>query len=151
MRYIGVIIIIAVIAGGAPFGCAKPPVRTVEKGAVKVTWEFHRVERDSEPYTEAVLLINWANAHRHLIGVFYGKVRKIMSASEITPELVGGTISGFVTVNMGRGSEVIVRFNERDMMLIVAERQWSESLPPGSFRVIKTIPVPEMKQEETGF
>ncbi|HQL83728.1 MAG TPA: hypothetical protein PK307_16125, partial [Spirochaetota bacterium] len=76
---------------------------------------------------------------------------KIMSASEITPELVGGTISGFVTVNMGRGSEVIVRFNERDMMLIVAERQWSESLPPGSFRVIKTIPVPEMKQEETGF
>jgi hypothetical protein len=28
---------------------------------------------------------------------------------------------------------------------------WSESLPPGSFRVIKTIPVPELKSEQTGF
>ena len=78
-------------------------------------------------------------------------MRKILSPSEITPEMVGGTISGFVTVNHGRGSEVIVRYNEREMMLLVAERLWSESLPPGSFRVIKIIPVPEMRKEETGF
>ncbi len=145
------IMVAAVVAFGAATGCAKAPVRTVEEGTVKITWEFNRVERDSEPYTEAVLVINGANAHRHEIGVFYGKVRKILSSSEITPEMVGGTISGFVTVNRGRGSEVIVRYNEREMMLHVAERMWNESLPPGSFRVIKSIPVPEMKKEETGF
>lgn len=141
----------AVIAVGSAWGCAKAPVRIVEEGTLKVSWEFNRVERDSEPYTEAVLVINGAGAHRHVIGVFYGKVRKILSPSEITPEMIGGTISGFVTVNTGRGSEVIVRYNEREAMLIVAERMWSESLPPGSFRVIKTIPVPEMRKEQTGF
>lgn len=146
-----IMVMLLAAACGAALGCAKAPVRAVERGHVHVTWEFNRVERESEPYTEAAIIINGANAHRHVIGVFYGKVRKIMSPSEITPEMVGGTISGFVTVNNGRGSEIIVRYNEKDMLLIVAERLWSESLPPGSFRVIKTIPVPEMKDEQTGF
>jgi hypothetical protein len=146
-----IIFLAAWVAVAAALGCAKAPVRAAADGPLAVSWEFNRADRDGEPYTEAMLLISGSNAHKHVIGVFYGRVRKILSPAEITPEMVGGTISGFVTVNDGRGSEVIVRYNERDMMLIVAERLWNEKLPPGSFRVVKTIPVPEMKQEKTGF
>lgn len=142
---------IAVLAAGAFTGCAKAPVRSVPEGQLTVSWEFNRADKDTGPYTEAVLVINGSNAHRHVIGVFYGRVRKILSPAEISPEMVGGTLSGFITVNDGRGSEVIVRYNEQEMKLIVAERLWNEKLPPGSFRVINVIPVPEMKQEKTGF
>jgi hypothetical protein len=65
--------------------------------------------------------------------------------------MIGGTISGFITNYQGRGHEVIVRYNEHLQRLIVAERQWSEKLPSGSFGVIKNIPVPELSRERTGF
>jgi len=151
MKYSFLVLLITSVAVAAALGCAKAPVRNAQEGPLSVTWEFNRADRDGEPYTDAVLVITGSNARKHKIGTFYGRVRKILSPAEISPEMVGGTLSGFITANEGRGSEVIVRYNEQNMILIVAERQWNEKLPPGSFRVTRTIPVPEMRQEKTGF
>ncbi|MBN2158462.1 MAG: hypothetical protein JW807_03630 [Spirochaetes bacterium] len=139
----------ASFAGGCA-GCHKEQ-QAGAPGRLFVTWEFKSADREAEPYTEAALVINGNRYHRHVIGVFYGKVRKILKPEEITRELIGGTISGFVTVGDRQGHEVIVRYNERLARLIVAEREWSERLPPGAFRVIKNIPVPELRNEDTGF
>ncbi|MBN1497102.1 MAG: hypothetical protein JXA07_10060 [Spirochaetes bacterium] len=135
-------------------GCIKSvreDVREAPEGRLFVTWEFTSVDRDGDPYTQAALVINGKQTHRHVVGVFYGRVRKILKPEEINRQMIGGTISGFVTSNEGRGHEVIVRYNETVHRLIVAERQWSEHLPAGSFGVIKNIPVPDLKKEETGF
>jgi hypothetical protein len=150
------IVIIAVIAASGLFaaGCSKSvreAPRTERQDGIYVTWEFSSADRDGEPYTEATLIVNGSRAHRHMIGVFYGRVRKILSPAEINREMVGGTLSGFITNNGGRGHEVLVRYNEQLQRLIVAERQWSEKLPAGSYRVIKNIPVPEMSKEKIGF
>lgn len=135
-------------------GCAKKVRETQpaeRQDGLFVTWEFTAVDRDGEPWTEAALIINGSQQHKHRVGVFYGKVRRILSAAEINPEMTGGTLSGFITVNRGRGQEVIVRYNEQLQRLIVAERPWGGSLPAGPYRGIKNIPVPEMKKEKIGF
>jgi hypothetical protein len=132
-------------------GCKKN-VRTSETvDSIVITWEFTSVDKEGDPYTEAALIINGNQFHKHQIGIFYGRVRKILKPEEINREMIGGTISGFVTNYHGRGHEVIVRYNEHLQRLIVAERQWSEKLPLGSFGVIKNIPVPELSRERTGF
>ncbi len=131
-------------------GCATT-VREEPQSGLFVTWEFAAVDRDGEPWTEATLIVNGSLQHRHRVGVFYGKVRRILSAAEINPEMTGGTLSGFVTVNRGRGQEVIVRYNEQLHRLTVAERPWGGSLPAGPYRGIKNIPVPDMKKEKIGF
>lgn len=151
---IALIALIAVIAVCATaIGCRKS-VRAdapEERGPLFVTWEFKSVDQGAEPYTEASLVINGNQLHRHLIGVFYGRVRRILKPEEINKQMIGGTISGFATSYEGRGHEVIVRYNEAVQRLVVAERQWSEHLPAGSFGVIKNIPVPDLKKEATGF
>ena len=135
-------------------GCAKT-VRTEKpeerQDALYVTWEFTAADREGEPWTEASLIINGSRQHKHQVGVFYGKVRRILSAAEINPEMTGGTLSGFITVNRGRGHEVIVRYNEQLHRLTVAERPWGGALPAGPYRSVKTIPVPEMRKEKIGF
>ena len=118
---------------------------------LSVSWEFHRIDREDGPYTTATLIISGRLSHRHEAGEFYGRVRRILSPSEISRDMVGGTISGFITVNEGRGQEVIVRYNEERRILVVAQREWREHMPLGSYRVVKIIPVPQLKQEETGF
>lgn len=118
---------------------------------LSVSWEFHRADKEEGPYTTATLVISGRSSHRHEAGEFYGRVRRVMSASEISRDMVGGTISGFITVNEGRGHEVIVRYNEDRQILVIAQREWREHMPLGSFRVVKIIPVPKLKQEETGF
>jgi hypothetical protein len=153
MRRVIVIMLAAAACALAP-GCGKSAQvnRAPElRGPVFVTWEFKSADRGGDPFTEAALVINGSQYHRHVIGVFYGRVRRILKQDEITREMIGGTISGFVTNYQGRGHEVIVRYNEELQRLIVADRQWSDKLPPGSFSVIKNIPVPEMKREQTGF
>ena len=147
-----------VVAATAACMCASRCKKNVREAplverqdAIYVTWEFSSADRDGEPYTEASLIINGSREHRHRIGVFYGRVRKILSPGEINREMVGGTISGFVTNHQGRGCEVIVRYNEQIQRLIVAERPWSEKLPAGSYGVIKNIPVPELRREKIGF
>jgi hypothetical protein len=132
--------------------CCKKTVREPERvDSIVVTWEFISVDKNGDPYTEAALIINGNQFHKHQVGVFYGRVRKILKPEEINREMIGGTISGFITNYQGRGHEVIVRYNEHLQRLIVAERQWSEKLPSGSFGVIKNIPVPELSRERTGF
>lgn len=151
-----IIALVAGIAVAAMFaaGCKKnvreAPV-TERQNAIYVTWEFSSADRDGEPYTEAALVVNGSQAHKHQIGVFYGRVRKILSPGEINREMVGGTLSGFVTSHGGRGHEVLVRYNEQLQRLIVAERQWNDKLPAGPYRGIKNIPVPEMRKEKIGF
>lgn len=143
------IIIICLIATGCKKQVREKQVIVPE--SITVSWEFKSIDKDSEPYTEATLVINGSQAHKHQIGVFYGRVRKILSQVEINKEMIGGTISGFITVGSGRGHEIIVRYNEELQRLIVAERIWNEKLPAGSFRGIKSIPVPEMRKNQTGF
>jgi hypothetical protein len=132
-------------------GCKKNMREPERVDAIVVTWEFKSVDKDGDPYTEAALIINGNQIHKHQIGIFFGRVRKILKPEEINREMIGGTISGFITNYQGRGHEVIVRYNEHLQRLIVAERQWSEKLPTGSFGVIKNIPVPELSKERTGF
>jgi hypothetical protein len=135
-------------------GCKKnvrEQVREERRGPLVVTWEFKSVDRGEDPYTEASLIINGSQMHKHMVGVFYGRVRGIFKPEEINKQMIGGTISGFTTSYRGRGHEVIVRYNEEAQRLIVAERQWNEKLPTGSFGPIKNIPVPELKKEQTGF
>jgi len=154
MRYSIAIIAAVTAAGLCVAGCKKnvrEAPRVERQDAIFVTWEFSSADRDGDPYTEAALIINGSREHRHRIGVFYGRVRKILSPGEINREMMGGTISGFVTNHQGRGSEVIVRYNEQVQRLIVAERPWSEKLPAGSYGVIKNIPVPELRKEKIGF
>jgi hypothetical protein len=149
-----IMLVLAAAACAFAAGCGKsaPASRVPElQGPVVVTWEFKSADRGDDPYTEAALVINGSQYHRHVIGVFYGRVRRVLKQEEITRELIGGTISGFMTNYKGRGHEVIVRYNEEEQRLIVADRPWNEKLPPGSFSVIKNIPVPEMKKERTGF
>jgi hypothetical protein len=150
VMFIAAIAFAASLCTGGCAGCEKEK-RAEETGRVFVTWEFKSADRGAEPYTEAALVINGNKYHRHVIGVFLGRVRRILKPEEITREMIGGTISGFVTVAEGQGHEVIVRYNEQLDRLIVAEREWNEKLPPGAFRVIKNIPVPEMRKEDTGF
>jgi len=135
--------------------CCKKPVRDEQPaerhGSLIITWEFKSIDKDAEPYTAATLIINGGTLYQHHIGEYYGKVRRILKPDEIHREMIGGTISGFITNNKGRGHEVIVRYNETLHKLIVAEREWSDKLPPRPFGVIKTIPVPELRKERTGF
>jgi hypothetical protein len=154
MKRIIVIVLSIIISGGFAAGCKKNVRETPlaeRQDAIYVTWEFTSADRDGEPYTEASLIINGSREHRHRIGVYYGRVRRILSPGEINREMLGGTLSGFITNGGGRGHEVIVRYNEQLQRLIVAERQWSEKLPAGSYAVVKSIPVPEMKKEKIGF
>jgi hypothetical protein len=132
-------------------GCKKNIREPERVDSIVVTWEFKSVDKDGDPYTEAALIINGNQIHKHQIGIFYGRVRRILKPEEVNREMIGGTISGFITNYQGRGHEVIVRYNEHLQRLIVAERQWSEKLPSGSFSVIKSIPVPELSKERTGF
>ncbi len=138
----------------ATAGCAKSAreeVREERPARLFVTWEFSSVDQGGEPYTEAALVINGNRLHRHVIGVFYGRVRKIFKPEEFNRQMIGGTLSGFTTSNEGRGHEVVVRYNEAAQRLVVAERQWSEHLPAAPFGPIKSIPVPDLKDEQTGF
>jgi hypothetical protein len=154
MKQIISILLVTVLAGGFAAGCCKK-VREVPRAerqdAIYVTWEFTSADKDGEPYTEAALIVNGSQTHKHRIGVYYGRVRKILSPGEINREMVGGSLSGFVTNYNGRGHEVIVRYNEQLQRLIVVERQWNEKLPAGPYGVIKNIPVPEMRKEKIGF
>ena len=123
MRYSIAIIAAVTAAGLCVAGCKKnvrEAPRVERQDAIFVTWEFSSADRDGDPYTEAALIINGSREHRHRIGVFYGRVRKILSPGEINREMMGGTISGFVTNHQGRGSEVIVRYNEQVQRLIDA-------------------------------
>jgi hypothetical protein len=148
------IVLVTVLAGGFAAGCRgkiREVPRAERQDAIYVTWEFSSADREGEPYTEASLVINGSQAHRHHVGIYYGRVRRILSPGEINREMVGGTISGFITNGGGRGHEVIVRYNEQLQKLIIAERLWSEKLPAGPYAVVKTIPVPELKKEKIGF
>ena len=154
MRHICIMVLLAAAAAGFFPGCNKSirqSPETVRAETIVITWEFTSADKEGEPFTEAALVINGSRTHTHRIGVFYGKVRRILSPTEINREMIGGTLSGFVTSHGGRGHEVIVRYNEQLQRLIVAERQWNEKLPSGSYGVIKNIPVPEMKKEKIGF
>ena len=146
---------IALIAAAAAVSGCKKAIREQpepeQPASISITWEFKRVDRGPDPYTEAAFIINGNQMHKYTVGVYYGRVRKILSPQEINPAMVGGTLSGFITTNEGRGHEVIVRYNEQLRRLIIAAREWSEHLPPGPYGAIKSIPVPEMKKERTGF
>ncbi len=154
MKQVIVVIVVFAVTVISAAGCNKSvreTPRTERQDAIYVTWEFSSADKDGEPYTEAALIINGNQTHKHLIGVFYGRVRRILSPGEINREMVGGTLSGFITNFQGRGHEVIVRYNEQLQRLIVAQRQWSDKLPAGSYGVIKNIPVPELRKEKIGF
>ncbi|TFH41131.1 MAG: hypothetical protein E4G96_06125 [Chrysiogenales bacterium] len=142
---------VTIITGCIVSGC-KTPVREPQGGdGFSVTWEFSRAADGPDIRTAAVLVIRGSRNHRYPIGVYDGKVKRILSASEISREMTGGTLSGFITVLEGSGHEVIVRYDERLRRLIVMERPWHDRLPPGPFRRVHTIPVPEMHREATGF
>jgi len=150
MKHIAIPSLICLLCIAA--ACCKKNVRGPEiADSIVVTWEFKSADKDGDPYTEAALIINGNQFHKHQIGVFYGRVRKILKPEEINREMIGGTISGFITNYQGRGHEVIVRYNEHLQRLIVAERQWGEKLPAGPYGVIKNLPVPELRKERTGF
>ncbi len=154
MKHVSLIILVIALAGGFAAGCKKNvrvAPRTERQDAIYVTWEFTSADKGGEPYTEAALIINGSQSHKHRIGAYYGRVRRILSPGEINREMVGGTLSGFITNHGGRGHEVLVRYNEQLQRLIVAERQWNEKLPAGPYGVIKSIPVPEMRKEKIGF
>jgi hypothetical protein len=154
MKQITVFVFMIVMITCFAASCKKPVrnVQTTEHhSSLIITWEFKSTEKDSEPYTAATLIINGSALYQHHIGEYYGKVRRILKPDEIHKEMIGGTISGFITNNQGRGHEVIVRYNETLQKLIIAEREWSDRLPPRPFSVIKTIPVPELRKERTGF
>ena len=151
MKYLAIYSVLVALCCVIPAGCKKSIRETERVNSIVVTWEFNSVDKDGDPYTEAALIINGSKFHKHQIGIFYGRVRKVLKPEEINREMIGGTISGFVTNYQGRGHEVIVRYNEHLQRLIVAERQWSEKLPSGSFGVIKNMPVPELSREQTGF
>lgn len=148
-------ICIMMLAGAvcwAVAGCQKNVRQSAERAeTLVITWEFTSADRDGEPWTEASLVINGSKTHTHRIGAFYGRVRKILSPAEINREMIGGTLSGFITTHGGRGHEVIVRYNEQLQRLIVAERPCGNASGAGLYRVIKNIPVPEMKREKIGF
>ena len=138
------------LASLAP-ACTKQVREAEREEGFSVTWEFSRADDGPTIRTAAVLVIRGTREHRHPIGVYDGRVKRILSGAEISREMTGGTLSGFITVSEGRGHEVIVRYDERLRRLIVMERPWHERLPPGPFKRVHGITVPEMHRERTGF
>ncbi len=151
MKRACLVLMVMITAAALATGCAKQTREAERDDAFSIEWEFSRADDGALVRTGAVLVIKGRRNHRHPIGIYDGQVKRILSAGEIPREMTGGTISGFVTIAGGRGHEVIVRYDERLRRLIIMERPWHDRLPPGPFKTVHTIQVPDMHNEDTGF
>lgn len=151
MKKVCLLCMSTILAAALAAGCAKQAREAERDEGFSIEWEFSRADDGPQVRTGAVLVIKGRRNHRYPIGIYDGQVKRILSAAEVPREMTGGTISGFITIAGGRGHEVIVRYDERIRRLIVMERPWHDRLPPGPFKTVHNIPVPEMHREGTGF
>ncbi len=136
-------------------GCAAPvrdnTRRDARRGSILISWEFKTIEKDGDPYTDAVMVVSGNPSRKHPLGLFHGKVNKILASADRIKEMEGGTLSGFVTSNHGGGYEVVVRYDEKMNRLYVMFREINGNNFPGTFKALKNIFLPREYRPNTGF